>query len=173
MKCSTCGGMNCMEHGGEIGSPGGPTSIKGKMDRKPLPKLKIGERGGPTSIKEKMAKGGEVDMYSMKPDVPAMHGYDEGGKVKAPAQTPEPPQSKNIKNNELDNAGGWSGAMKNLSKELGMADGGEVDEGHGDMDADDELNGMVADECFEAFEKKDKKAFMEAMKALVMGMGDK
>lgn len=50
----------------------------------------------------------------------------------------------------------------------GMAEGGEMD---GDMD--DELNDMVADEAFEAFEKKDKKAFVEAIKALVMNCGGK
>lgn len=145
MKCSTCGGTNC--------------SCGGKV-KKPLPKLN---------------KGGKTDMYAMKPDVPAMHGYDEGGKVSAPAQAPGQgsgmPASKNAKNNELDNAGGWSGAMKNVSKELGLAGGGEVD-GISD-EGPDEMNDMVAQEAMEAFEKKDAKGFVEALKALMMNMGDK
>lgn len=28
-----------------------------------------------------MAHGGRIDMYAMEPDVPSMHGYDEGGDV--------------------------------------------------------------------------------------------
>jgi hypothetical protein len=59
--------------------------------------------------------------------------------------------------------------MKNLSKELGMADGGEVDE----MSADDDMNDMVADEVFDAMEKKDKRAFIDGIRALIMNMGEK
>lgn len=51
--------------------------------------------------------------------------YDEGGKVAAPAQTStERPQP--IKKNELDNVGGWQGAIDNAKKELGFSDGGDV-----------------------------------------------
>lgn len=38
---------------------------------------------------------------------------------------------------------------------------------------DHELNDMVADEFFEAVEKKDKKGLLEAMRALVMQCGEK
>lgn len=39
---------------------------------------------------------------------------DEGGRVPAPATRKDEPRLKPIKNNELDNAGGWSGAFSNL-----------------------------------------------------------
>lgn len=106
--------------------------------------------------------------------------YDEGGRVPAPAQRKEEPRLKPIKNNELDNAGGWSGALSNVKKELfgsaddmpqenSMAEGGEVEL---DMDAtqdvDGELMEMAADELCEAIEKKDKKGIVDAIKALVM-----
>lgn len=136
--------MNCMEHGGKV--------------KKPLPKLE-----------------GKTKMYAMKPDVPAMHGYAEGGSVPAPAQGSGSgsgtSNSKNATKNELDNAGGWSGAMKNVSKELGLAGGGEVD-GISD-EGPDEMSDMVAQEAMDAFHKKDAKGFVEALKALMMNMGDK
>jgi hypothetical protein len=79
---------------------------------------------------EHKAHGGKVkdkmNMYAMEPDVPAMHGYDEGGEV----------------------------------------DG--VDD-----DIDNELNDMAAQELMDALEKKDKKAVLESIRALVMYCGGK
>lgn len=60
------------------------------------------------------------------------NGWAEGGPVndepKAPVPTTETekPKPAPIKNNELDNAGGWHGAIQNLRKELGLAEGGKV-----------------------------------------------
>lgn len=147
MKCSTCGGMDCS---------------CGKA-KKPLPKL---NKGGKTE-----------DMYAMKPDVPAMHGYDEGGKVSAPAQAPGQgsgmPATKNATKNELDNAGGWSGAMKNVSKELGLAGGGEVDGVSDEPDHDEDMEGMAAGEAYDCFKSGDRKGFVEAIKALIATGGMK
>lgn len=57
----------------------------------------------------------------------------------------------------------------------GLAKGGEVEEqempDHDDIDS--ELNDMVADEFFEAVEKKDKKGLLDAVRALVMQCGEK
>lgn len=50
-----------------------------------------------------------------------------------------------------------------------MKDGGEVSDEHDDGDdLDQELSGMVADELFEAIEKKDKKGILDSIRALVM-----
>lgn len=46
----------------------------------------------------------------------------------APSTAPDRPTPAPIKNNELDNAGGWSGALSNAAKEFGLskAEGGAV-----------------------------------------------
>ena len=78
----------------------------------------------------------------------------------------------------------WADAetkLKNLPPPRKMAKGGELEieiepkemdhEDHDDMDA--ELNDMVADEFFDAVEKKDKKGLLDSIRALVMQCGEK
>lgn len=62
------------------------------------------------------------------PESKDKENYDEGGKVAMPAQSPGKSAPAPISKNELDNAGGVSGAMKNVAREFGLskAEGGEV-----------------------------------------------
>lgn len=142
MKCNTCGKMNCMAHGGGVnrqhpdrqegtseaghyakyqpsdGDKSWTNSKAKEMHGKTLaesrsmpgPKLKGLAHGG-------MAGKDGTDMYEMDPDVPSMHGMDDGGEV------------------------------------------------------DSELDNMLADECFEALEKKDKQGFLDALKAIIASSG--
>ena len=154
MKCSTCGKMNCMAHGGDVrerpssseGQKGwvhdkdynrgvhretgggesyaGTVARKGSIERsKEMHQDKLAEsRSMPNPKLKGLAHGGVAgkdgtDMYEMDPDVPSMHGMDDGGEV------------------------------------------------------DSELDNMLADECFEAFEKKDKQGFIDALKAIIANSG--
>lgn len=105
----------CMADGGEVGSKGGPTSMREKMAQTPRGGH-IGSHGGPTSMKEKMGMTGEA---------PRRH-YAEGGEA-------EP-----------------------------MEPGGDED------DSKHELMEACADELVEALEKKDTRAIVDAIRALVL-----
>jgi hypothetical protein len=104
---------------------------------------------------------------------------DSGGKVAMPSQASSAkslPPPKPVENNELDNAGGWSGAMANAGKEIsGMfkAKGGEIDMPDMDSSDDDELHDQIASELMDAFKSGDKKGMLEAIKAIVMSCGGK
>lgn len=144
MKCKTCGKDGCMAHGGmlpkpkkfdeggRVPAPAGPNDSRENAAKQAkqgfensggfpsLDKLKENVKHAFDSKPQPagMAKGGKVDMYEMDPDVPAMHGMDEGG------------------------------------------------------DIDGDLHDMVADELMNALEKKDKRAIVEAIRAIAMDMGD-
>ena len=62
-------------------------------------------------------------------------------------------------------------AVGKSTKEKYYEEGGEVDEDMGDDlgdDTDDELQQMCCDELMQAFEQKDKKGVLEALRALIL-----
>ena len=117
-----------MDEGGKVPVP------QGEQDTPPpsTQEKPVGANvNGPSSMsdainrfKNAWAKGGKVKHY------------DDGGTIVAAPGTgtttpPTPP--KPISKNEVDNAGGWSGAFHNAAKELGIskAEGGKVDDSTG------------------------------------------
>lgn len=60
------------------------------------------------------------------------------------------------------------GEMKSMKKPNLYAEGGEVADGDGDMDMDDELNSALGGEFVDAMERKDRKGIMSALEAIVL-----
>lgn len=117
-----------------------------------------------------MAHGGKL---------PKPKKMDEGGRVPAPAGPNDDKDSAAKQASQgFENSGGlpsWEKIKDNVKHAFdpapapaGMAEGGEVD---GDIDG--ELDDMVADELFSAIESKDKRAFRDAVHAMVMSAMNK
>lgn len=62
-------------------------------------------------------------------------------------------------------------ALKSQKPNLkGLAKGGSVEDAP-DMDMpEDDMVSMCAEECFNAFEKKDKQAFIDSLQALILSL---
>lgn len=131
---------------------------------KALPKLKrcMGEDCPGCSMCDggKMAKGGEVKGVhegTMEGDGKSMAGIYVENKL--------PEMSKREHREVLMDMKADKGDRKF------MAEGGEAE--MDDMDSDDELNDACAEELMHALESKDKKGVLEAIRAIVLNMGDK
>lgn len=145
VKCSTCGKMNCMAHGGEYAEGGSVRSGKQRHNN---------EKG--------------VHSESFSYDKPGKS--DTGVYIRSHGTGSE--KSKGLIKTEHKDIMGQLDSMPN-PKLKGLAEGGEVDDmgemDEHDMDSmDNEIMDMVADELMEAIDKKDKKGIVEAIKALVM-----
>lgn len=84
----------------------------------------------PDSQRQLDALSGTANNYETTPDKQeAKTKFDDGGKVPAPAQQdPAPPKDTSEKpvKNQWEGVGGFSGALNNAKKELGLKDGGRV-----------------------------------------------
>jgi len=101
-------------------------------------------------MKHKMAEGGECKACGG-----GMCKYADGGSVGDPDK--------------------MQSAQDSMRKAFGYAEGGEVDEmaEMPDDGADDELMEACCSELMDALESKDKKGVLDAMRAIVLSMGDK
>lgn len=151
MKCSTCGTMNCMAHGGSVSKKEQSLRDKEHSMKFESQRGSVGVHQGGTGegdLKGRSAAGVNAE-WSKKHKNPGHAGYALN-------------KSKEMHSNKL-------GELRSMPapKLKGLAEGGEVD-ADGDADLDSELQEMCGTELCEAIHKKDSKGIVAAMKALIM-----
>lgn len=137
-------------------------SVAGKLAR-------AGEWTSPNHVER--AKSIHKDKLKEMKSMPKPNLYADGGEVHDDIPEPDPKNAKDMQKGATSGGTSSSEAWKNLKSGLGFSEGGEIDadgDYDGDTEMDSELKQVMGDEFMSAIERKDKKAIMSTLEAIVL-----
>lgn len=183
-SCKGAGCPTCMSKGGSVAQDEDALEVKGVHAGVPTRDTAGTDKAYATSwaghaIKANPGRSSELktpkeehrrvlgEMRGMKKP----HGnYADGGQVQADPQGSQPLVSKEDADKFKQGLDHGPDAWGNLKKAVGYADGGDVE---GDKGMDDEIHSALGSELLDAFERKDSKAIMSGIEAVVLSILNK